>query len=204
MRFSMKTPLISKKCVYLTCGYPLFMDISIKLLFFIPFAVSVIEPLGAQPALLNLEQVGELMPEKIEEYKMVGGNKGRMLKIGTLSYTMVERTFVHGKQQVIIMLFDYNNAPVMYRQATLPWKNALSTETALILENAYELERQPGWMRYDKVHNKSQISLGIQNRFYLMLIGEGVSPSALENIVKIFELTRFPPRDVEPTEAKHR
>lgn len=158
----------------------------------------------AQFSILTIEQLGELTPEKIEGYRLVESLKGRSLKIGTLSYSMMERTFVQGKKQIKFMLFDYNNASVMFRQATQKWKNAEGHETDLILENTYELQNQPGWMQYDKANNKAQITLGIQNRFYLVLNGVGVPFSDLDNIAKIFDVVRFPPLEMAISDAKHR
>lgn len=176
----------------------------LKLSFFIVLIALAICPVGAQSSVLTLEQLGELTPEKIEGYRIKVRDKGRTLKIGTLSYSMIERTFVHGKKQVNIMLFDYNNASIMYRQATQKWKTAERQETESMVENAYELENQPGWMQYDKNQNISQITLGIQNRFFLVLKGEGISLSDLDNIAKIFDLARFPALEVAITDAKHR
>lgn len=194
---------MNRKCVYFEDMYSFFAALSLKRLLLLAFVITVYPTLG-QPTILALEQLGELTPEKIEGYKVIGQNKGRSLKIGTLSYSMIERTFEQGKKQITIMLFDYNNASVMYRQATHKWKNAVGQETDLILENAYELEKQPGWKQYDKARNKSQITLGIQNRFYLVLMGEGISLSDLDNIAKIFDLARFPAQEVGINDAKHR
>jgi hypothetical protein len=160
-------------------------------------------PLWAQPSVLSLEQLGELAPEKIDGYRP-REPKGRILKIGTLSYSMIERIFMHGKKQISILLFDYNNASVMYRQATQKWKNAERVETDLILDNMYELEKQPGWMHFDKANNKSQITLGIQNRFYLVLTGEGIPLDVLDGIAKNFNFIRFPPLEVVISDAKYR
>ncbi len=184
--------------------YRFFNELFLELFFLIVFVTLAIGSVGAQSSVLTLEQLGKLTPEKIEGYRTKESNKGRILKIGTLSYSMIERTFVQGKKQVNIMLFDYNNASVMYRQATQKWKTAEGKETDAMLENAYELENQPGWIQYDKSHNKSQIALGIQNRFFLVLMGEGISLSDLDNIARIFDLARFPAQEVAMTDAKHR
>ncbi len=184
--------------------YRFFNELFLEIFFLIVFVTLAIGSVGAQSSVLTLEQLGKLTPEKIEGYRTKESNKGRILKIGTLSYSMIERTFVQGKKQVNIMLFDYNNASVMYRQATQKWKTAEGKETDAMLENAYELENQPGWIQYDKSHNKSQIALGIQNRFFLVLMGEGISLSDLDNIARIFDLARFPAQEVAMTDAKHR
>ncbi len=195
---------MNRKCVYFENMYSFFSSLSFKHLLLVVFGMISVYQIQAQPEVMALEQLGELTPEKIEGYKKIEQNKGRSLKIGTLSYAMIERTFVHDKKQITIMLFDYNNASIMYRQATQKWKNAERLETDLMLENAYELEKQPGWMQYYKIQNKSQITLGIQNRFYLVLIGEGISLNDLEGIAKIFDFALFPQAQVGINDAKYR
>lgn len=195
---------MNRKCVYLENMYSFFANLSFKRLLLVAIVTISAYTIQAQSDVMDLEQLGELAPEKIEGYKKIGQNKGRSLKIGTLSYAMIERTFVHDKKQITIMLFDYNNASVMYRQATEKWKNALGQETDLILENAYELEKQPGWILYDKAQKKSQITLGIQNRFYLVLIGQGILLTDLESVAKIFDFVRFPPSSLNIMDPKFR
>jgi hypothetical protein len=192
------------KYVYLAKMYSFFTNLPFNRLLLVAFVTISAHAIQAQPEVMDLEQLGGLTPEKIEGYKKIEQNKGRSLKIGTLSYAMIERTFVHDKKQITIMLFDYNNASVMYRQATQKWKNAIGQETDLILENAYELENQPGWILYDKAQKKSQITLGIQNRFYLVLIGQGILLTDLENVAKIFDFVRFPPSSLNIMDPKFR
>lgn len=201
--FYKESSAVNRKCVYFGGMHSFFTSLSVKQLLLIAFVSFAASQGRAQSAVLTLEQLGELTPVKIEGYRPTEP-KGRILKIGTLSYSMVERIFVHGKKQISILLFDYNNASVMYRQATQKWKNAEGVENDLMLDNAYELEKQPGWMHYDKAKNKSQISLGIQNRFYLVLTGEGINLDVLNGIAKIFDVARFPPPDVNITDAKYR
>jgi hypothetical protein len=194
---------VNRKCAYFGDMYSFFRDLSPKRLLLIAVVSFAASQSRAQSAELTIEQLGELAPKKIEGYRPIEP-KGRILKIGTLSYSMIEQIFVHGKKQISILLFDYNNASVMYRQATQKWKNAEGVENDLILDNAYELEKQPGWMHYDKANNKSQITLGIQNRFYLVLTGEGIPLDVLNGIAKIFDVARFPPLDVNMNDPKYR
>ena len=195
---------MNRKCVYLENMYSFFANLSFKRLLLVAIVTISAYSIQAQSDVMDLEQLGELAPEKIEGYKKIGQNKGRSLKIGTLSYAMIERTFAHDKKQITIMLFDYNNASVMYRQATQKWENAVGQETDLVLENAYELEKQPGWILYDKAQKKSQITLGIQNRFYLVLIGQGILLTDLESVAKIFDFVRFPPSSLNIMDPKFR
>lgn len=183
--------------------YCFFAVCSLKMSVAIAIVAIAVCPGWAQPTVLTTEQLERLTPQKLEGYRTTEP-KGRMLKIGTLSYSMIERTFVHGKKQINIMLFDYHNASVMYRQATQKWKGAEGMESDARLECAYEVQDQPGWMSFDKINIKSQIALGIQNRFYLVLMGEGVALDVLETIAKGFDFVRFPPLEVNITDAKYR
>ena len=72
----------------------------LKWILLISFVTLATDPVRAQFSILTIEQLGELAPEKIEGYRLVERIKGRSIKIGTLSYSMMERTFVQGKKQI--------------------------------------------------------------------------------------------------------
>lgn len=145
----------------------------------------------------------ELIPKKIEGFNLAEQHKGRMMKIGTLSYSMVERSFSKNKRKVTILLFDYNNAPIMYRQATGKWQSQPDEESDTLIDRSFLYEDNQGREYYRKFTNSSQIFLGINNRFYLMLTGEGVESETLHAILRLFPLSAFL-QQTDFTNAKHR
>ncbi|MBX2970904.1 MAG: hypothetical protein KF803_16170 [Cyclobacteriaceae bacterium] len=146
----------------------------------------------------------KLVPKKIEGFNLVDQHKGRTMKIGTLSYSMVERSFVKNKKKITILLFDYNNATIMYRQATSKWANQPDVVNDTIFERSFLYGNSHGWENYHKLNNSSQVSLGIKNRFYLILSGEGVDLDMLQTVLAMFPLGEFPDQHLDLSDAKHR
>jgi hypothetical protein len=150
------------------------------------------------------DQMITLMPAKIEGFSPIDQQKGRTIKIGTLTYSMAERSFIRNKRKVTILLFDYNNAPIMYAQATGKWSSQPEVETDAVYERSFLWEENRGWEHYHKLNNSSQVSLGIKNRFYLIVSGEGVDLEVLRTILALFPLAEFPEQHLDLSDAKHR
>jgi len=150
------------------------------------------------------DQMIKLMPNKIEGFNPIDQHKGRTIKIGTLTYSMAERSFIKNKRKVTILLFDYNNAPIMYTQATGKWSNLPEVETDTVYERSFLWAENRGWEQHHKLNNSAQVSLGIKNRFYLIVSGEGVDLEALRSILALFPLSDFPGQHLDLSDAKHR
>lgn len=146
----------------------------------------------------------KLVPEKIEGFSRTDQNKGRMIKIGTLSYSIVERNFSKQKCKVVILLFDYNNAPIMYSQATKKWKDQPNVESDTLIDRSIEVSGSAGREIFYKFNQSAQLMLGINDRFYLIVRGEGVDLETLRAILGLFSLTSYPLLQRNITEAKYR
>ena len=155
-------------------------------------------------SIMTPDQMIKLIPNKIEGFNVIDQHKGRTIKIGTLTYSMAERSFIKNKRKVTILLFDYNNAPIMYSQATGKWSNLTEVETDTLYERSFLWSQNRGWEHYNKLNTSSQVSLGIKNRFYLIVNGEGVDLEALRTILGLFPLSEFPDQYLDITDAKHR
>ncbi|MBX2963795.1 MAG: hypothetical protein KF687_14890 [Cyclobacteriaceae bacterium] len=155
-------------------------------------------------ALMSPEKLARLMPKKIDGFTLVEQDKGRMIKIGTLTYSMAECTFSKSKRKISILLFDYNNAPIMYRQATSNWETQQADDSETLFEQSLQVADWRGWQQYNKASNSSKILLGIYDRFYLVLNGEGVDLEILNRVMDLFPWSDFPALQLEYTNAKHR
>ncbi len=144
-----------------------------------------------RPVLMPGEIV-KLVPEKIEGFKPEGKAITRLVKVGTLSYSLAEKSFRARKSKVKILLFDYNNALIMYSQATGKWNSLPSIESDSVVNRYIELPECIGRESFNKANRNSQIMLGVCDRFYLSLEGEQVDLELLHAIVKLVDLTRFP------------
>ncbi len=155
-------------------------------------------------SILMPEVLAKLIPDKIEGFNLVEKINGRSIKIGTLSYSMMERSFGKSNRKIRIMLFDYNNAPIMYTQSTGKWESQPEEETDDLIQRPFSVAHGQGWEYFNKVSNASQILMGIHDRFYLVINGEGVDLNLLRVIATTVDLSNFPQRDKALTDAKHR
>lgn len=144
------------------------------------------------------------IPKHFEGYKSTDDDKGRELKIGTLTYSMAEKSFVKKKQKITLMLFDYINAPIMYYQATGKWNSQAGEENGTISQRAFSVNDNTGWEFYHKLTNTSQIALGINKRFYMVLNGTEVDLVVLHDLLAMISLSDFPTRSLDFTQAKNR
>lgn len=155
-------------------------------------------------SILMPEALAKLIPEKIEGFSLAEKINGRSIKVGTLTYSMMERSFSKSKRKIRIMLFDYNNAPIMYTQSTGKWESQPHEETDELIQRPFTVTNGQGWEYHNKVSNASQILMGIHDRFYLIINGEGVDLDLLRLIAATVNVSNFPQRDRSLTDAKHR
>jgi hypothetical protein len=144
-----------------------------------------------RPVLLP-EEIVTLVPAKIAGFTSDGKAKTRLIKIGTLSYSLAERSFKKSNKKIKMLLFDYNNALIMYNQATGKWKDLPTMESDSVISRFIELPEYIGRESFNKANGTSQILLGVCNRFYLTLAGQNVDLEILRGLVELFDLAAFP------------
>lgn len=144
-----------------------------------------------RPVLLH-EEIRKLLPENIEGFAAQSKPVTRVVKIGTLSYSLAEQSFSKSKRKIKILLFDYNNALIMYSQATGKWKDMPTIESDSVISRYIELPDCIGRESFNKINNTSQILLGVCDRFYLTLAGERIELETLRSIISLFDLSKFP------------
>lgn len=149
-----------------------------------------VNTLSAQK-LLPPEALSKLIPNKIAGFYEEGDIRGSQKAIGDISYSVCERRFTKGKQKVKILLFDYKDAQIMFKQAMKNGQNNKSVETdSLILRNI-AATNYVGWETYSRKTASSQIFLGIADRFFLMLSAENLDLASLQNVLSNFNLESF-------------
>jgi hypothetical protein len=134
----------------------------------------------------------KLVPEKIKGFYVDGDAKSRLIQLGDISYSLAERSFSSNRKKIKILLFDYNNAEIQYKQATRKWKDLPPVETDTLSQQPLVLTNCEGWESYNKTNNTSQIFLGICNRFFLIISGDHVDMEMLHQVVNLFDMTSFP------------
>ncbi len=133
------------------------------------------------------------MPTEIEGLRP-GVPVARTVKIGTLSYSLAERNFTRGKQKIKILLFDYNNALIMYSQAI---KNTGTVAHTPAIDSL----QQPGnnFYHYHEIINENtcRISMGINGRFFVNISSEHVNVQLLRLVVAALNFSGLERTSVE-------
>jgi hypothetical protein len=149
-----------------------------------------VQTLSAQK-LLPPEALSKLIPNKIGGYHEDGDMRGSQKAIGDIRYTVCERRFSKGKQKVKILLFDYKEAQIMFKQAMKNAQNNKGLETDSLVSRNIAATNYIGWETYSRKAASSQIFLGIADRFFLMLSAENIDLTSLQSILSGFNLENF-------------
>jgi hypothetical protein len=142
-------------------------------------------------SVLTAEEISKLVPSEFKGYYEDGDSKSSLVKMGDIRYSLCERRFFRTKQKIKILLFDYKEAPIMYKQAMRKWNHEVVVTDTLILRNI-ERENCTGWESYNKQAGTAQIFLGICDRFFLMISGENVELTSLQNVLATFPFQAYP------------
>lgn len=151
---------------------------------------TLIIDLYAQQA-LKPEEISKLVPDKVKGFYDDGDSKSSLVKMGDLRYSLCERRFVRGKQKIMILLFDYKEAGIMYKQAMRRWNSELVETDSLILRNI-TMANCVGWESYSRQNATSQIFLGVCDRFFLMISAENMELDKLKEVATLFNFEKFP------------
>jgi hypothetical protein len=144
------------------------------------------------PATLPVNEIIKLIPDKINKvYSQASGPKSKMIQVGILRYSLVERNFSNGKKKIKILLFDYSEAQIMYAQATKRFSTFTAIESDSLTCKPLEGINYFGWSTENHRSQISQILLGISDRFYLTVEGTCVPVEELEEVLEIINPERF-------------
>jgi hypothetical protein len=142
---------------------------------------------------LSPDEVINLLPAKINGFRLNAEPQGKLIKLGTLQYCMAEKKFsASANRSVKILLFDYKQAPIMYSQATKKWMNYGVIESDSIIQRPVILTECVGWESNNAARKNSQILVGIYNRFYLTIEGTNVDLQFLRTVLQEFKIETFP------------
>lgn len=164
--------------------------LALKLILLIGLALGY-EVKGQKP-ILTSQELQQLTPPYINGFQRGQEPKGKLIQIGNLQYSMCEQNFTNGKQRIKVLLFDFNDAGIMYKQATNKWKNFLPILTDSVTLQPVTMNNCSGWQSYKKSSNTSEIYLGVCDRFFLTLIGESVELEIINKYLDEFRFDLFP------------
>jgi hypothetical protein len=147
---------------------------------------------AAQVADLRPEEMLKLLPSTIDGFSPTGKFRSKQMKVGTITYTLCEKKFNVGTRSIVLLLFDFSHADIMYKQAMKTWNEAHPVETDSIVLRAVALDNCTGWESYRKRTRQSQIFLGICGRYFLNMTGDQVALPELKLVFKDVALDKFP------------
>lgn len=147
----------------------------------------------ADDKILPAEKIIDLVPNEIAGFYASSDPKSKVIKLGSIQYSMAERNFSAGNSRSIkILLFDYKEASIMYNQATRKFNTFTPVESDSVILRALTMRDCTGWESFNVQQKNSQIHLGICNRFFLSVEGTGVDLQTLKRVVQSFKVETFP------------
>lgn len=147
---------------------------------------------GQDAHVLSPQKILKLIPDKINGFKEVDEPKARQTKLGNITYSLGEKHFNSGKRSIKILLFDYKEAPIMYNQAMKEWSSHAIVESDTIVFRQLAMQNCSGWESYNVHSKRSQIFLGICDRFFMMMTGENTDLAVLKRALQEIRLADFP------------
>ncbi len=186
------TFIVEKRMIQMWRKESIFNSVLLKISIIVLILFLIASVCYSQSEELNHREIKKLLPDKIVGYYSDKESSTKKLKVGTLTYTMCEKNFRVGNKTIKLLLFDFINAGIMYKQALQAWENSLHVETDTLISRSVALEHGKGWESYRKSHGKSQILLGVSDRFYLNLMGDNVELETLKAVLSQVPLTKFP------------
>jgi hypothetical protein len=148
--------------------------------------------LCAQPSeVLSANKINRLLPTRIQHYQLKE-SRNDFLKFGSTRYSLCERIFFNKEKTIKMLLFDYGQAPIMYKQAMRKWSEmqTIDSDSAVFRETVSTFFR--GWESYMAKTNHAQFVLGINNRFFMTLSGEQLKLEELRSILQDLDFENFP------------
>jgi hypothetical protein len=147
---------------------------------------------NAQSKVLVPEEMHQLIPHYVKEFQRSQELKGKLVTIGNLQYSVCEQSFSNPHQRIKVLLFDFKDAQIMYRQATKEWQNFSLILTDTLTRQMIAMTNCSGWQSFRKNIKTSEIYLGVCDRFFLTLTGEGVELETLKSLLNDFHFDKFP------------
>lgn len=136
--------------------------------------------------------ISKLIPSKIKGYNVKGDSKSSVHTIGSLRYSISEKTFSSRDRIIKILLFDYVEAPIMFSQSTKKWSEMPEVKTDSILFSNVVSDYGNRWESEHPYSKRSKLLLSVNNRFFLTLEAENMSLVELREFFKNFDLEKFP------------
>ena len=143
---------------------------------------------------LSPEEISKLIPDKIKGYYQPVDAQSKLMRLGTIRYSLVEKKFKSndGRQEIRFLLFDYKEAPIMFNQATRKWSAYEPVESDSLILQSVVRENCTGWETHQVTRHTSQIMMGICERFFLLVDARDLPREALRDIMAQIRFESYP------------
>jgi hypothetical protein len=164
---------------------------SITILLLSSITLLLAAPVSAQRA-LSPEMIGKLVPSRIKGYYQNGTGKNSMITLGTIRYSIAERSFRSRTRTVKFLLFDYAEAPIMFNQAVRKWGEMKTISTDSLVYQPLAGTDSSAWESWSGKSQMAQIILGINKRFFVNVSSEKIPLEELRQLVQLMPFEKFP------------
>ncbi len=160
------------------------------LLFFISISTGVSWQTDTHKV-LSPKELSDLLPNKIFGYKKhTAGTTSRTIKVGNLLYSLCEKHFTKDKLEVKVLLFDYSEAPIMFKQAMRDREKMIAVDSVYF--SPYELVVGKAHQSYNPNQKSAQFFAGINERFFLQISCDNCTQDFLLPVIQSIPYSEFP------------
>jgi hypothetical protein len=143
---------------------------------------------------LSPREISQLIPTRVVGFSARADSKSAKQRIGNLTYSYCQNEYRKDEKFLKILLFDYLQASIMYDQALASWRKMEQVQTDSAFFKRWDSNGITGWQTVHSTMHTSQIALGINNRFFLLLEASNVPIDELKRICESLQAANFPGR----------
>jgi hypothetical protein len=137
-------------------------------------------------------QLMKLLPDKLKGYEQLEDSKSSEIKIGNITYSLCEKVFNRNKNNVKVLIFDFNNAQIMFDQMVRPWRGAEEVNSDTVKQRHMQWEGNQGWESENTFSKTAQVFVAVNNRFIMSIIGESSNLNDLHEVLSSLDASKFP------------
>ena len=125
--------------------------------------------------ILDQTELLRLLPPVVAGYQSYGVADGSLVNLMGNRYTVAEKYYRKGNQQLKVAIADYNAAYTLYNVATATLAAGISIDNNEQVSRTLTLgiKDATAWETYDKQEHKATIAVGVAERFLITVEASG-------------------------------
>ena len=154
--------------------------------------ILVFVSLSGEAQVLLPNDLVKLVADDIPGFRLRSDNtKSTHLKLGDITYSMCQKEYTAGSKRIKILLFDFNEAQIMYVQATRGWLLFEALDSEVYNQRQITEKEYFGWETYHIPTNTARVYLGINSRFMMTVETTNVDLESLGEIIHLLMVADF-------------